>query len=113
MTEQHSSLGVAIVGFGTVGRSVARIVCSSDRSSLRLTHICNRQIDSKRTGTDWVPSGVVWTDDIETVLSSDTDVVVELIGGIDPATDWIRRSLQARKSVVTANKQVIAHHVRS
>jgi homoserine dehydrogenase len=57
-----------------------------------------------------VPSGVVWTDDIETVLSSDTDVVVELIGGIDPATDWIRRSLQARKSVVTANKQVIAHH---
>lgn len=110
MTQQHNSLGVAIVGFGTVGRSVARIVCSSDRSSLRLTHICNREIDRKQTEADWVPSDVVWTDDIETVLSSDTDVVVELIGGIEPATDWIRRSLRAGKSVVTANKQVIAHH---
>jgi len=110
VTEQHSSLGVAIVGFGTVGRSVAKIVCASDRSSLRLTHICNRRIDSKRTEADWVPSDVVWTDDIDAVLSSDTDVVVELIGGIDPATDWIRRSLRAGKSVVTANKQAIAHH---
>ena len=108
MTEQHT-LGVAIVGFGTVGRSVARIVCDAAHPSLRLTHICNRQIDRKRAETDWVPSDVVWTDDIEVVLSSDTDVVVELIGGVDPATEWIRRALQSGKSVVTANKQVIAH----
>ena len=110
MTEHHNSLGVAIVGFGTVGRSVARIVCDGAHPSLRLSHICNRQIDRKRAETDWVPSDVVWTDDIEVVLSSDTDVVVELIGGVDPATDWIRRALQSGKSVVTANKQVIAHH---
>ena len=110
MTEHHSSLGIAIVGFGTVGRSVARIVCAGAHPSLRLTHICNRQIERKRTETDWVPSDVVWTDDFEAVLSSDTDVVVELIGGVDPATDWVRRALQSGKSVVTANKQVIAHH---
>ena len=110
MTEHHSSLGIAIVGFGTVGRSVARIVCAGAHPSLRLTHICNRQIERKRVETDWVPSDVVWTDDIEAVLSSDTDVVVELIGGVDPATDWVRRALQSGKSVVTANKQVIAHH---
>ena len=110
MTEQHSSLGVAIVGFGTVGRSVARIVCNGAHPSLRLTHVCNRQIDRKRTETDWVPSDVVWTDDIEVVLSSETHVVVELIGGVDPAANWIRRALQSGKSVVTANKQVIAHH---
>ena len=93
MTEHHSSLGIAIVGFGTVGRSVARIVCAGAHPSLRLTHICNRQIERKRTETDWVPSDVVWTDDFEAVLSSDTDVVVELIGGVDPATDWVRRAL--------------------
>ena len=109
MTEHHRSLGIAIVGFGTVGRSVARIVCEGAHPSLRLTHICNRQVDRKRADADWVPSDVVWTEDIETVLSSDADVVVELIGGIDPATDWIRRALQSGKSVVTANKQVIAH----
>ena len=110
MTEHHSSLGVAIVGFGTVGRSVARIVCDDAHPSLRLTHICNREVERKRADTDWVPSDVVWTDNIEAVLSSDADVVVELIGGVHPATDWIRRALQSGKSVVTANKQVIAHH---
>ena len=56
-----------------------------------------------------MPSDVVWTDDVEAVLASDADVVVELIGGVDPATDWIRRALESGKSVVTANKQVIAH----
>jgi len=110
VTEHHNSLGVAIVGFGTVGQSVARLVCAGAHPSLRLSHICNRQVDRKRAETSWVPSDVVWTDDIEVVLSSDTDVVVELIGGVDPATDWTRRALQSGKSVVTANKQVIAHH---
>ena len=101
---------MAIVGFGTVGRSVARIVCDDAHPSLRLTHICNRQVDRKRADTEWVPSDVVWTDDIEAVLSSDADVLVELIGGVDPAMNWIRRALQVGKSVVTANKQVIANH---
>ena len=76
--------------------------------ALRLSHVCNRQVARKQV--DWVPSDVVWTDDFEVVLSSDVDVVVELIGGVDPATDWIRRALQAGKAVVTANKQVIAYH---
>ena len=43
------------------------------------------------------------------MLTDDVDVVVELIGGRTPAEDWIRRALEAGKSVVTANKQVIAH----
>ena len=103
-------LGVAVVGFGTVGRSVARIISDASHPSLRLTHVCNRGIDRKRSDAGWVPGGVVWTDDFDAVLSSDTDVIVELIGGLDPATDWIRRALQAGKAVVTANKQVIAHH---
>ena len=109
MTEHHNSLGVAILGFGTVGRSVARIVCDGAHPGLRLTHIYNRHIERKRADADWVPSDVVWTEDVEAVLASDADVVVELIGGVDPATDWIRRALESGKSVVTANKQVIAH----
>ncbi len=44
------------------------------------------------------------------MLASDVDVVVEAIGGIEPAAGWIRAALLAGKSVVTANKQVIAHH---
>ena len=101
-----SALSVALVGFGTVGRAVARILCDGAHGRLRLTHVCNRGVERKKV--DWVPAHVTWTDDIGVVLGSDADVVVELIGGLDPATDWIRRALGAGKSVVTANKQVIA-----
>ena len=105
-SQPKAPLNVAIAGFGTVGQSVARILCEGSHERLRLSHICNRRIERKRV--DWVPPGVVWTDQIDDVLTSDADVVVELIGGVDPATDWIRRALEAGKSVVTANKQAIA-----
>jgi homoserine dehydrogenase len=102
------TLNVAIVGFGTVGSSVARILCESLRAGLRLTHICNRNIERKRV--NWLPASVYWTDNIDEVLSSNAHIVVELIGGLDPAGTWIKRALSAGKSVVTANKQLIARH---
>ena len=98
---------VAILGFGTVGQAVGRILCNGVHDGLRLTHILNRNVERKRVS--WVPEGVVWTDDVDTVLASDVDIVVELIGGREPAAEWIRRALELGKSVVTANKQVIAH----
>ena len=58
---------------------------------------------------DWVPSSVRWTESINEVISSDADVFVELVGGIKPAGEWIRKALRAGKSVVTANKLLIAH----
>ncbi len=102
----QKSLNVAILGFGTVGSSVARILTEHPPAGLRLTHICNRGI--KRKQVDWVPQAVRWTDDIHDVLSTDVDIVVELIGGLEPAGEWVRRALQSGKSVVTANKQLIA-----
>jgi homoserine dehydrogenase len=101
-------LNVAIAGFGTVGSSVARILTQSAPAGLRLTQICNR--DVKRKQVHWVHSDVRWTDDFEDVLSSEADVVVELIGGLEPAGTWIREALRSGKSVVTANKQLIARH---
>jgi len=59
---------------------------------------------------DWVPSSVKWTDQIDDVLRSDVDVVVELVGGLHPAHEWVRAALTNGKSVVTANKQLIAHY---
>ena len=101
-----SPCNVAIVGFGTVGQSVARMLCTGHWPALRLTHICNRKIERKTV--DWIPAHVQWTDRIEDVLSSNIDVFVELIGGLSPATDWIRRAILSGRSVVSANKQVIA-----
>ena len=100
---------VALVGFGTVGSAVARLLYARrDEHQLKLTLVCNRQVERKKA--DWVETDVVWTENIDDVLASDADVVVELIGGIKPAYDWVKRALESGKSVVTANKQLIAHH---
>jgi homoserine dehydrogenase len=59
---------------------------------------------------DWVPSDVVWTETFEDLLDGSADVVVEVIGGVSPAREWMEQALAAGMAVVTANKQVIAHH---
>ena len=99
---------VALIGFGTVGRAVAKILCESGDGSLRLTHICNRNVERKKQ--PWVPASVVWTESVDAVLNSDVDIVIELIGGLTPAEQIVRRALESGKSVVTANKQLIARH---
>jgi homoserine dehydrogenase len=101
-------LRIAIFGFGTVGSSVARILAESKPGELELTHVFNRGVERKRV--DWTAKSVVWTDDFEAVIQSDADVIVEVVGGLDPAGTWVRRALEAGKSVVTANKKLIAFH---
>jgi homoserine dehydrogenase len=97
---------VALLGFGTVGRSVAKILCELDGAPVRLTHVFNRDVASKRV--DWVPGDVRWTERIDEVLEAGVDVVVELIGGLEPTGSWVRRALEAGTSVVTANKPLVA-----
>ena len=98
---------VAILGFGTVGSSVARILLDGPAASeLELTHVYNRNVARKRAA--WVRDSVQWTEIVDELLGSDADVVVELVGGLDPAGGWVRRALAAGKSVVTANKKLIA-----
>src|SRR5450755_769980 len=80
-------LRIALFGFGTVGSSVARILVESKPKGLELTHVFNRNVARKRV--DWAPSSVVWSDDVDSVLASDVDVVVELVGGLDPVGSWV------------------------
>ena len=106
---QAPALKVAILGFGTVGSAVARILYDQPaHSPLRLTHVFNRNVERKRV--DWVADDVCWSSDVEQVLGSDADIIVELVGGVDPPHDWISRALIAGKSVVTANKKLIAQY---
>ncbi|MDE3163512.1 MAG: homoserine dehydrogenase [Acidobacteriota bacterium] len=108
VSRRRQPLRIALFGFGTVGSSVARILAESKPEGLELTHIFNRGVARKRV--NWVPAGVTWSEDAEAVLRSDADVIVELAGGLDPAGTWVRRALEAGKSVVTANKKLIAYH---
>ncbi|HEX4065006.1 MAG TPA: homoserine dehydrogenase [Acidobacteriaceae bacterium] len=97
---------VALLGFGTVGSSVARILCDLRPDGIELSTIFNRGIARKIA--DWVPSRVLWTENFDDVLRSDADVIIELIGGLEPAGSWVRASLEAGKSVITGNKKLIA-----
>src|ERR1700743_2088652 len=99
---------IAILGFGTVGKSVARILTEHPPRGVELSCIYNRGIDRKRVS--WVPSSVLWTENFDEVLTSNPDIVIELAGGLEPAGDWVRRALAAGKFVVTANKKLIAEH---
>jgi homoserine dehydrogenase len=102
---------VAILGFGTVGSSVARVLAAGKFPGLQLTHIFNRNVERKRNSdaAKVVPASVVWTESVDDILRSDVDVVVELMGGLTPAEGWLRKALAGGKSVVTANKQLIAY----
>ena len=106
-----SVVKVGVLGFGTVGSSVARVLAGSKFPGVELTHIFNRNIERKRESeaAKAVPASVVWTDDIDVILRSDVDIVIELMGGLNPVEGWIRKALAAGKSVVTANKQLIAY----
>jgi homoserine dehydrogenase len=99
---------VALMGFGTVGQSVARILCSGEIPQIQLTQIFNRDVHRKKV--DWVPASVVWTESAEAIAASDASIVIEVVGGIHPAYEWVKAALLAGKSVVTANKQLMAHH---
>ena len=122
MAKQHSGketqraaetkpVKVAILGFGTVGSSVAKVLAACKHPGLELTHIYNRGIARKRSSeaAKAVPASAIWTEDFEQILHSDVQIVVELMGGLDPAETWTKQLLAAGKSVVNANKQLIAY----
>jgi homoserine dehydrogenase len=108
-------IGIAIIGMGTVGTGVAKILLDhGDRTTrhagktLWLRHAVVR--DLKKDRSFEVPDGVL-TDDIEKVIAADdVQVVVQLIGGIEPAKSVMLRLLESGKDVITANKALLAEH---
>jgi len=102
---------VGILGFGAVGSAVARRLTGHDSIPiLQLTHICDRRAPDKRARQPEALSTLTWTDQFDDLLASDVDIIVDAISGAEPSVDYVRAALLAGKSVVTANKQVIAHH---
>jgi homoserine dehydrogenase len=103
-------LRVGLLGFGTVGSSVAKILVERPELAghVQLTHIFNRDVPRKRAS--WVPASVVWTDVIDELFAAKPDAVVEVVGGVEHAGVWVRRALTQGVSVVTANKMLLAAH---
>ncbi len=109
-------LRIALAGLGTVGTGVIRLIETNAaliarraRQPIVITAISARD-RTKDRGVDLSPYS--WDDDpTQLALRDDVDVVVELVGGSDgPALTLARNTIAAGKSVVTANKAMIAHH---
>jgi homoserine dehydrogenase len=111
MKSEKTVTKVAILGFGTVGQSVAKLLAAGYLDGLQVTLVYNRDVARKRSSeaATFVPADSTWTENFDDVIASDADIVVELAGGMEPAGTWVARALAAGKSVVTANKQLIAY----
>lgn len=106
-------LTVAILGGGTVGAAVANLITESSEDltarvgrELVLTGVAVRDASKIRVGVD--PSLI--TTDTAALAASGADVVIEVIGGIEPAKSLIESAIANGSSVVTANKALLAAH---
>ncbi|HEY2174011.1 MAG TPA: homoserine dehydrogenase [Mycobacteriales bacterium] len=102
---------VALLGCGVVGSQVVRLIeeqaddlAARVGASVQLAGIAVRRPQRHHD----VPDGLLTADAQELVTRSDVDVVVEVIGGIEPARSLLLTAMKAGKSVVTANKALLA-----
>ena len=111
-----SCINVGILGWGTVGTGVSKIlmnqhalIAKNSGTELRLKKIVKRTLPATREGVE-LPVDCLTTNPTEVIDDPDIDIVVELIGGVTEAHGLIRRALQNGKHVVTANKALLAEH---
>jgi len=112
------SYRIGIVGGGTVGGGIARILESHAKAiqaaaggkALELKSVCVRDLTKKR---DWTPpQGCVMVDDAAKIVGNkDIDLVVEVAGGTTEAKDVVYGAIKAGQDVVTANKALIAAYM--
>ena len=108
------TINIALLGFGTVGSGVAETIKRNSQMmaeqlgcQLKITHVLVRHPDKYKN----IPllEGVHLTSSFEEIMADpDIGIVVEVMGGIHPAKEYIFEALNHKKSVVSANKDVVA-----
>ena len=110
----EATVRIGVLGCGNVGSAFAGLVAEradviAQRTGVRLqvVSVAVRNLSRQREYT--LPAGVLTRDAHGVVANPDVDLVVELIGGIEPARELILESLKSGKPVVTANKELLAN----
>lgn len=112
--QDKREIRVALLGVGTVGSGVVKLlerqreeIPHKTGASVKLAKVLVRDIKKKREGID----ESLLTDQWKEIVEDETiDIVIEVMGGIEPARTYILEALKAKKNVVTANKDLIAEH---
>ena len=114
---EKQSIGVGLMGLGVVGGQVARVLTDKAEilaeqvgCSLVLRKIKVLEHDLSRPQAQEMDPQLFTTDDDEFFTTPGIDIVVEAIGGENPALSYLKRAFEAGKHVVTANKEVIAKY---
>ena len=110
-----TEIGVGLIGFGTVGTGVARVLIDNAelirrRVGVPIKLVRIADLDITRDRGVAIPSGVLTTDIQQVLEDPRVDIVIELIGGYDLAKRVILDAVQRGKHVVTANKALLAVH---
>ena len=111
---KYKEIKVALLGAGTVGGGVYKLVerraaemPDKVGAELKITKVLVKNLQKKREG---IPTEVL-TDDWEGIIHDpEISIVIELMGGVEPARTYILQALEAGKNVVTANKDLLAEH---
>ena len=110
----NKPIKIALLGLGTVGTGVYKLLSmrADDMpqiagAPIEISHILVRNASKPRSGVETALLTDNWNDIIS---DPEVSIVVELMGGIEPAHTYIKEALQANKNVVTANKDLIAVH---
>jgi len=111
-----NEIKIALLGLGTVGCGVVKVLRShgaemSERAGCRLIleRVADADLTRPRDGIDLASLPLVG-DAGQAIDDPSVQIVIELIGGLEPARTFILKALQAGKHVVTANKALLAHH---
>jgi len=105
-------INIAVLGYGVVGSGVVQVI---DKNSGRINRNAGQEIKVKyildiREFAD-CPYKALFATDFETIVNDpEVEVVVEAIGGVGAALTYTRRALEAGKSVVTSNKELVAEY---
>ena len=112
--EPPKRVRLGLLGCGNVGAALVGLIerdhdeiAARTGISLEVTRVAVRSM-SKERGLS-LPDGVLTTDGASVASDPDVDVVVEVLGGIEPAREYITAALHAAKPVVTANKELLAN----
>ncbi len=108
-------INVGLIGFGTVGSGTVKLIQDNEGlirnrlgAGLVIKKIADLDIETPRGVS--VEKGVLTTDANEILNDPEIDIVVELMGGYEPAKSFILRAMRNKKHVVTANKALLATH---
>lgn len=110
---EKETVNIAILGYGTVGSGVKEIVDNNFQNIERWSdkHVNVKKIFVRESRTELLDSSKVFTSNIEEILNDPKiKIVVESMGGLDPAYKYVKQCLENGKDVVTPNKALVAAH---